>query len=276
MGYHFVLGDMLYFVMTHAEARAATLRHLPFFRRLGEVVLLSPVDSPVVVDGTLCRCAGQSFHGMDGAAFSDANARMLHRFACFFDIMLEYHVDYYVLAEYDQIFFRQPVPQGELTCCLLSKFHWQDHGDYRCAVFPVVPYIFTRSVLAKVAAACRRYIKVETFEHGHADRWLSVVLEREGIPWATLPGGFTSFNSQDFDGQKQFFGGALAAHPVCIHPIKTEAEFIWVDDMLASIDPRFRAELAAQGVWGLRGGLDLSTSSALSGRPGRTLSRGFV
>lgn len=273
--FQFLMG-MKYFVMTHREAFPATKRHLPFFRRLGEVVLLSPLDSPVTVDGLECCHAGKSFHGFDRAEFSETNAQMLYRFADFFDIMLRYRADYYAMVEYDQIFLRQPVPQGGLTCCHLTKFHWQDHAEYLCDMFPVVPYIFTRSVLEKVAAVCRRYIKAETFQHGHADRWMAVVLEQEGIPWATLPGGFTSFNSLDFNAQKPLFAGALAAQPTCIHPVKTEAEFTWVADMLACIDPRFHAELVASGVLGPASAQTQSTSSALSAHPGKTLSLGFV
>lgn len=267
---------MKYFVMTHREARETTLRHLPFFRRLGEVVLLSPLDSPVRVDGIECRHAGTSFHGFDRAEFSVANAQMLYRFADFFDMMLQHTGNYYVLAEYDQIFLREPVPQGDLTCCHLTKFHWQDHAEYLCDVFPVVPYIFSRRALERVAGACRNYIKLETFQHGHADRWLAVVLEREGIQWNSLAGGFTSFNSLDFKAQKSLFAGALASQPTCIHPVKTEAEFTWVADMLACIDPRFHAELVATGVLGRAYCQDLNTSSASPERPGKTLSLGFV
>jgi len=171
---------MVAIVLTHAEAKETTERHMSFWRNHGfPIWMISPTDHPLALPGD-----HQTFHlGLD----SYAGARKAQKIVAILKMFCASQYAHAVWFEYDSICLHQTIsPASGLWGCLAQNTEPLRFISPRYAVPPLV---FDRASAKAMLAAHARY--PEILEGGFDDRFLSGLAHISGVPISgNLPGTY--------------------------------------------------------------------------------------
>lgn len=212
-------------VQSYAGVKDIAERHLASWKKTSDkVIIISPEDSPFVLDGVECLHMGKQ--GKTGVDSLERAIKVL-RYAATLDY------DLFVFNEYDSILFKRAKYRDGIQCNVF--YDPEAVNRFGVADFFHSPVIFNKARLVEFAE------KVEISTHGEwmGDRWLSYQIKRTGIPVFDLQGlneGFSrnTIDPHDMEALKAAVGrGAYAIHGIkewyCFHYLST---LEWEDNLV--------------------------------------------
>ena len=186
------------------------------------VLILSPADSPVVIDhpGVECRSAGQV--GWNGEHTVDR--QLAH-----FRIIAEYPQKYLLMHDADSVCVSPEIP-SYLYQGTDNAFYSNNYGDER--IF-IPPYFFTQGSMQKMLAMSER-AKVRVPPHTDQvnkfiDQYYASLVRCAGLDYRVFPDGFHAFTQSAQDlAIVDFYQVALMYHEVrangarMLHSVKSK------------------------------------------------------
>lgn len=200
----------LLITMCHGATDDTAARHKPYWDKAGvEQVFISNEADPSRFANVILPHGGHS-----GPASID-------RMKAAFKGALETKHQEFVFGEYDCLLLDIVPRHPEPNTLLASGVFPNTDPRFTASHYPH-PYLWmTRPVLQRIVRLFDRY--PSDLEHGFGDRWLGLLMEREGIPFRQNPFGFSA-NSID---KPQLIGWArerIKEGAFMIHGVKTKEQ----------------------------------------------------
>lgn len=222
---------------------------LPAHARHGcPITVLSPEDSPVMIDGVDCRVGGLR---------QSIGLRAVERQREHMKILLSYPEDFFLMNDADSMCISPKLPAflyaepSVLWSCIMYIAIPEEQAALTRKGHPFVtlhpPYFMHRSTIEALLA---QPVKVESHYDGYIDHWMGEAAVNAGIVWK----GYPSFYSGPISTMPNCFEDAYVAArhrgALFVHAVKAPQFWVpllaahekWLDDYRGVGDHRLRAE----------------------------------
>jgi hypothetical protein len=167
--------------MAHNGTGETCTRHLPWWKKQGDVVFFSPSDSVMRLGGYSTWSYGRRGHHTKDA---------LDRFLMMLKMSAQTSHQHFVIHEYDSVAFEQLASVPDTHLAGIRFTDGRPNSKFVGHQFIHPPLQFSRSVLLRLIETFESLTETEQFMW---DRWLGLACERSKIPiFDMLAFGFSS------------------------------------------------------------------------------------
>lgn len=194
------------FVFARLEERQTLSRNLAIYSHLfDEVVIFSPHDSQLEIDGYGSELVGQSGHSGE-----ESIKRLMNGLR----IALSYDYDLYAFTEYDGVFLRKPRWFDGMQSNIHGDSDVERWGvDFYCHA----PIIFSKRWLKKFVEG----MKLDSRGEWYGDRWLANQVRDLEMPLLNLRETGEGYSQNTIDERyEEDFKKTVEAGAYCLHGIK--------------------------------------------------------
>lgn len=128
--------------------------------------------------------------------------------------------DGFILTQYDSICLGKLPDIGRDDCvCMIAGYNV---AGFNASFFLHPPWCFGMNKLREFITAAEKY-DIKTTEHGIMDRWMSLIIEKEGIQFSNCSWGITA-NSIDKPNLVSYANQAIKNGCLFVHGVKNESQ----------------------------------------------------
>lgn len=186
-------------ILTYDKEHEMLLRHLPYLKKIGDILISSPIDAPSILGGL---CFGKSEHH---------GPHLVERLQLTIKWCANMEYDEFFITEADTLIvgnLPKKTQQGLLTN-VLNNHH---PNSFKARQYFQPPYWVTKDELQKIANGCDN----KGIERGYGDRWLGWVIQSNKLPYSQC-----SIFADIWNGEKY-----IVPEIVAIHSVKTKKQFL--------------------------------------------------
>lgn len=191
--------NRLVVILTYSGEHEMLLRHLPYFKKIGDILLSSPIDAPSILGGL---CFGKSeHHGVHLIERLQSTIKWCAK--------MEYYDEFFIVET--DVLIINPLPPKTHNGLQTNLSNNYSPKQFKARHSFQPPYWITKNELKKISDGCDN----KGIERGYSDRWLGWVIQSNNLPYSQCP-----FFADVYGGDK-YIGPEIVA----IHNVKTKNQF---------------------------------------------------